>query len=292
MEEKIEEERIMEKRYLEVWHRLCKNKIAILGLVILSIFIFLAVFADVIANYDSKVIAQDVTSRLQPPSKEHWFGTDGYGRDIFARIIHGTRITLFIAFTTTAISAVAGGILGMAAGFYGGVIDNVIMRIVDTVMCLPPLLFSLSIVAALGTGMRNLIIAVSFTMTPYFARVIRATAISVVSMDYIEASKSLGSSNIKTIIWHVLPNSIGPIIVQATMNLSYMIMLSAGLSFIGLGIQPPAPEWGAMLSEGREFMRYSPYIVAFPGLAIVLTALSLNLLGDGLRDALDPKLNN
>ncbi len=292
MEEKIEEERIMEKRYLEVWHRLCKNKIAILGLVILSIFIFLAVFADVIADYDTKVIAQDVTSRLQPPSKEHWFGTDGYGRDIFARIIHGTRITLFIAFTTTAISAVAGGILGMAAGFYGGVIDNVIMRIVDTVMCLPPLLFSLSIVAALGTGMRNLIIAVSFTMTPYFARVIRATAISVVSMDYIEASKSLGSSNIKTIIWHVLPNSIGPIIVQATMNLSYMIMLSAGLSFIGLGIQPPAPEWGAMLSEGREFMRYSPYIVAFPGLAIVLTALSLNLLGDGLRDALDPKLNN
>lgn len=292
MEEKIEEERIMEKRYLEVWHRLCKNKIAILGLVILSIFIFLAVFADVIADYDTKVIAQDVTSRLQPPSKEHWFGTDGYGRDIFARIIHGTRITLFIAFTTTAISAAAGGILGMAAGFYGGVIDNVIMRIVDTVMCLPPLLFSLSIVAALGTGIRNLIIAVSFTMTPYFARVIRATAISVVSMDYIEASKSLGSSNIKTIIWHVLPNSIGPIIVQATMNLSYMIMLSAGLSFIGLGIQPPAPEWGAMLSEGREFMRYSPYIVAFPGLAIVLTALSLNLLGDGLRDALDPKLNN
>ena len=188
--------------------------------------------------------------------------------------------------------SLAGGLLGSAAGYYGGKVDNIIMRIIDTIMCLPPMLFSLSIVAALGAGMRNLIIAVSVTMTPYFTRVVRASILTVVGSDYVEAARSCGAGDARIILRHIIPNAIGPVIVQATMSVSFMIMLAAGLSFIGLGVQPPMPEWGAMLSEGREYMRYSAYIVAFPGLAIVLSALSLNLLGDGLRDALDPRLKN
>lgn len=275
-----------------VWHRMVKNKPAMVGLVIISIFILAAIFADFIADFDTMVVAQNAAIRLQPPSAEHWFGTDAFGRDIFARIIHGARSSLTIAFLTTIVSSLAGGLLGSVAGFYGGKVDNIIMRIVDTVMCLPPMLFSLSIVAALGTSMKSLIVAVSVTMTPYFTRVIRASILTVVGSDYVEAARANGSGDARIILKHIIPNAIGPVIVQATMSVSFMIMLAAGLSFIGLGVQPPTPEWGAMLSDGREFMRYSTYIVAFPGLAIILSALSLNLLGDGLRDALDPRLKN
>ena len=278
--------------FLAVWHRMVKNKPAMVGLVIISIFILAAIFADFIADFDTMVVAQNAAIRLQPPSAEHWFGTDAFGRDIFARIIHGARSSLTIAFLTTIVSSLAGGLLGSVAGFYGGKVDNIIMRIVDTVMCLPPMLFSLSIVAALGTSMKSLIVAVSVTMTPYFTRVIRASILTVVGSDYVEAARANGSGDARIILKHIIPNAIGPVIVQATMSVSFMIMLAAGLSFIGLGVQPPTPEWGAMLSDGREFMRYSTYIVAFPGLAIILSALSLNLLGDGLRDALDPRLKN
>ncbi len=276
----------------EVWHRMLKNKPAMAGLIIITIFILAAIFADFIADFDTMVVAQNASIRLQGPSAEHWFGTDGYGRDIFARIVHGARSSLSIAFLTTFVSSLMGGFLGALAGYYGGKVDNIIMRIIDTIMCLPPMLFSLSIVAALGASMKSLIIAVSVTMTPYFTRVVRASILTVVGSDYIEAARSNGSSDIRIILRHILPNAIGPVIVQATMSVSFMIMLAAGLSFIGLGVQPPTPEWGAMLSEGREYMRYSTYIVAFPGLAIVLSSLSLNLLGDGLRDALDPRLKN
>lgn len=277
---------------LEVWCRMLKNKPAMAGLVIISVFILMAVFADQIADFDDMVVAQNTAIRLQGPSGEHWFGTDGYGRDIFARVVHGARSSLSIAFLTTLFSSLAGGILGSLSGYYGGKVDNVIMRVVDMIMCLPPMLFSLSIVAALGAGVRNLVIAVSVTMTPYFTRVVRASILTVVGSDYVEAARSSGSGDVRIILRHIIPNAIGPVIVQATMSVSFMIMLAAGLSFIGLGVQPPIPEWGAMLSDGREYMRYSAYIVAFPGLAIVLSALSLNLLGDGLRDALDPRLKD
>lgn len=277
---------------LEVWRRMLKNKPAMAGLVIISVFILMAVFADQIADFDEMVVAQNTAIRLQGPSGEHWFGTDGYGRDIFARVVHGARSSLSIAFLTTLFSSLAGGILGSLSGYYGGKVDNVIMRVVDMIMCLPPMLFSLSIVAALGAGVRNLVIAVSVTMTPYFTRVVRASILTVVGSDYVEAARSSGSGDVRIILRHIIPNAIGPVIVQATMSVSFMIMLAAGLSFIGLGVQPPIPEWGAMLSDGREYMRYSAYIVAFPGLAIVLSALSLNLLGDGLRDALDPRLKD
>lgn len=281
-----------QSNFKDICRRMAKNKPAMAGLVIISLFILAAVFADFIADFDTVVIAQNPEIRLQGPSAQHWFGTDGYGRDIFARIVHGARASLSIAFITTAISTIAGGALGSLAGYYGGKIDNVIMRIIDMIMCLPPMLFSLSIVSALGPGMRNMIIAVSVTMTPYFTRVVRASILTVVGSDFVEAARSCGSGDARIILRHIIPNTLGPVIVQATMSVSFMIMLAASLSFIGLGVQPPSPEWGEMLSSGSEYMRYSPYIVAFPGLAIVLSALSLNLLGDGLRDALDPRLKN
>jgi len=274
------------------WRRLTANKPAVAGLVFVTLLILVAIFATFIADYNMKVIAQDVTNRLSPPSLGHWFGTDGYGRDIFARMVYGTRVTLFIAFSTIIVAIVIGGFLGIATAYYGGLFDSIVMRIVDTIMCLPNLLLTLAIVAALGTGMNNLIIALSFGMIPYFVRIIRSTALSIVSMDYIEAARSLGTSNFKVITRHIVPNVLGFVIVQATLNLSYMIMISAGLSFIGLGVQPPAPEWGAMLSEGREYMRDAVHVVAFPGLIIMLTAVSFNVLGDGLRDALDPRQKN
>ena len=272
-----------------LWKRFCENKIALVSLIVMILIILCAIFADQIVSYE-RVINQSLLERLQPPSAAHPFGTDGYGRDIFARVIHGTRSSLTIAFSTIFFSCLAGLLLGVSCGYFGGKLDSVVMRLVDVIMCLPPILFSLSIVAALGAGMENLILAVSITMTPYFTRVIRATVMSVTSSEYIEAARASGATNWHIILRHVIPNCMGPIIVEATINLSYMIMLSSSLSFIGLGVQPPSPEWGAMLSDGRENMRYSPWVVIAPGVAIVITSLAVNLLGDGLRDALDPRL--
>lgn len=286
--EQLSESYIKQERFV-LWKRFCENKIALVSLVVMILIILCAVFADQIVSYD-KVINQSLLERLQPPSAAHPFGTDGYGRDIFARVIHGTRSSLTIAFSTIFFSCFAGLLLGVSCGYFGGKLDSVVMRIVDVIMCLPPILFSLSIVAALGAGMENLILAVSITMTPYFTRVIRATVMSVTSSEYIEAARASGATDWHIILRHVIPNCMGPIIVEATINLSYMIMLSSSLSFIGLGVQPPSPEWGAMLSDGRENMRYSPWVVIAPGVAIVITSLVVNLLGDGLRDALDPRL--
>ncbi len=276
----------------EVWRRLKKNKAAMLGLVIISIFILLAVFADVIADYDELAIQHNMSIRLQPPSKEHIFGTDHYGRDVFARIIHGGRISLSIGIITTAVSVFFGAILGSIAGFYGGRIDDIITRFTDAVMCIPAILLALCVVSALGNGMTNLVIAISISQIPGFTRVIRSVILTLRDQDYIRAARSCGTSDARIIYKHILPNAIGPIIVQATMAISNMILTAAGLSFIGMGVAAPAPEWGTMLSEAREQIRYAPYLIAFPGIAIVLNALSFNLLGDGLRDALDPRLKD
>lgn len=276
----------------EIWKRMKKNRAAMIGLVIICIFVFLAVFADLIADYEEKAITQDATVRLQPPNSEHWFGTDAYGRDVFARIIHGARVSLTIGLASTGISVILGGLFGAMAGYYGGKIDSIIMRLMDTIMCIPGILLALAIVAALGPGMRNLLIAITVAQVPGFTRVIQSVILSVVGQDFIEAAKACGTTDTRIIIRHILPNAMGPIIVQATMSVAGMIITAAGLSFIGMGIQPPRPEWGAMLAESEEYMRYAPYLVAFPGIAIVLAALALNLLGDGLRDALDPRLKN
>lgn len=282
------QEEFVEQEKFEFWHRFCENKTAVLGLVVLVIIILMAVCAPMIASY-SQVIGQDMSSRTIKPGIEHFFGTDGYGRDTFARTVWGARLSLFIAFATILLACVVGMILGVVCGYFGGTVDAVVMRIVDVFMCLPPLLFSLSIVSALGNGMWNLILAVGITMMPYFTRVVRAAVLSVASMDYIEAARANGANDIYIIMKHIIPNCMGPIIVEATISLSSVIMIAAGLSFIGLGVEPPSPEWGAMLSDSREYMRQAPWLVFAPGLAIVVTALAFNLVGDGVRDALDPR---
>lgn len=279
-------------QFREIWRRMKKNKGAMIGLIIICILILAATFADFIADYDESAIAQNPSERLQPPNAEHWFGTDAFGRDVFARVVHGTRVSLTLGVVTTIIAVIVGGFFGAISGFYGGIVDNLIIRILDTIMCIPPILMALAIVAALGVGMRNLVIAVIISQIPIFARLTRSVILTVVGQEYIEAARACGTLDVRIILRHVIPNAIGPIIVQATMAVAGMIKSIAGLSFIGLGIQPPQPEWGSMLASSREFMRYSPYLVVFPGLAIVLSALSLNLLGDGLRDALDPRLKN
>ena len=276
----------------EIWKRFKKNKAAMLGLAIFSVMVILAVFADVICDYDTQVIAQNVANRLKPPSAAHWFGTDAYGRDIFARVVHGARISIVIGLAATVGSVCISGILGSIAGYYGGRVDNVIMRVLDTFLAIPGELLAMAIVASLGPSMTNLLIAVTIARIPPFTRVIRSSILTVIDQDYIEAAIASGARDSYIIVKHILPNAMGPIIIQATMGVGRMILTAAGMSFIGMGGQPPLPEWGSMLAEGRDFMRYSPYITLFPGLAIILTSLALNLLGDGLRDALDPKLKN
>lgn len=276
----------------EIWRRFKKNKAAMLGLGIFSVMVLLAVFADVICDYDTQVIAQDVANRLKAPSPDHWFGTDAYGRDIFARVVHGARISIIIGLAATVGSVCISGILGSIAGYYGGRIDNAIMRVLDTFLAIPGELLAMAIVASLGPSMTNLLIAVTIARIPPFTRVIRSSILTVIDQDYIESAIASGARDSYIIVKHILPNAMGPIIIHATMGVGRMILTAAGMSFIGMGVQPPLPEWGSMLAEGRDFMRYSPYITLFPGLAIILTSLALNLLGDGLRDALDPKLKN
>ena len=254
----------------EIWRRFKKNKAAMLGLGIFSVMVLLAVFADVICDYDTQVIAQDVANRLKAPSPDHWFGTDAYGRDIFARVVHGARISIIIGLAATVGSVCISGILGSIAGYYGGRIDNAIMRVLDTFLAIPGELLAMAIVASLGPSMTNLLIAVTIARIPPFTRVIRSSILTVIDQDYIESAIASGARDSYIIVKHILPNAMGPIIIQATMGVGRMILTAAGMSFIGMGVQPPLPEWGSMLAEGRDFMRYSPYITLFPGLAIIL----------------------
>ncbi len=275
----------------EFWRRYKKNKAAVTGLVILCVIVGIAIFADLIIPY-SKCVEQVGADRLQWPSAAHWFGTDEFGRDLFARVIHGARYSLFIGVVTSLIALAVGAVLGASAGYFGGVVDNVICRIIDVFMCVPPILLSLAVVAALGTSMRNLIIAITISCIPGNVRLIRSVVLTVAEQDYVEVARSYGASNARIIFRYVLPNAMGPIIVNTTMAISDMILSAAGLSFIGMGIQPPSPEWGALLSAAQTYIFTSPYLLAFPGIFIVLSSLSFNLVGDGLTDALDPKLKD
>ena len=277
-------------QWVEVWRRLKRNKMAVLGLIILIILVLLAVFADVIANYDNVIIKQNLAHRLQGPSAAHWLGTDEFGRDIFARLVHGTRVSLQVGIVAVGISIVIGGILGAVAGYYGGKLDNTIMRIMDIFLAVPSILLAIAIVSALGPSIINLMLAISISSVPSYARIVRASVLSIRDQEFIEAAKAIGASNTRIIFRHIIPNSLAPVIVQATLGVASAILSTAGLSFIGLGIQPPAPEWGSMLSGGRQYLRYAWWVTTFPGVAIMITILSLNLLGDGLRDALDPRL--
>lgn len=274
----------------EVWRRLKKNKLAIIGLIIILSLAVVALSANFIADYETVVIKQEIKNRLQPPSEEHIFGTDEFGRDIFARLVHGARVSLTVGLISVSIALVVGGFLGAIAGYYGNRIDNIIMRIMDIFLAVPNILLAIAIVAALGTSIVNLMIAVGISSIPSYARIVRASVLSIKDQEFVEAARAVGAKDLTIILTHIIPNSLAPVIVQATLGVANAILSTAALSFIGLGIQPPAPEWGAMLSGGRTFLRDASHITIFPGIAIMITILALNMLGDGLRDALDPKL--
>lgn len=290
--EKYEEETVMEKRsqFFETWRRLKRSKLAMVGLFILSVLFITAIFADFIAPYH--YATQNLRETFQSPSLKHPFGTDDFGRDIFSRIIYGARISLEVGFLAVGIAIVVGGLLGAVAGFYGGKLEQLIMRTTDVLLSIPSILLAISIVAALGPGLVNLMIAVGISSIPAYARIVQASVMSIRELEFVEAARAVGSSDVRIIFKHILPNCLAPIIVQATVGVATAIIVAAALSFIGLGIQPPVPEWGAMLSGGRSFIRNYWFMTVFPGLAIMVAVFALNLLGDGLRDALDPRLKN
>lgn len=288
----VEHKKKSKSHFASVWKRLKKNKMAIIGLIILSVICLSAIFADLLFDYETMAIRQNAPMRLKPPSKSHWLGTDEVGRDILARIIYGTRISVPVAFATILIATVIGGLLGAIAGYGNKRIDNLIMRIMDIFLAIPSILLSVAIVSALGPSIKNLLIAISVSNIPPFARIVRASVLTIRNEEYIEAARAIGASDARIIFKHIIPNSMAPIIVQATLCIAGSILSIASLSFIGLGIQPPTPEWGSMLSGGRQYIWNAWWVCAFPGMAIMLTILSLNLLGDGLRDALDPRLKN
>lgn len=278
--------------FQDAWYRLLRNKAAMMGMIFIVILIAATLFGNFLIDYDVDVVGTNPDAVLQTPSGEHFFGTDDKGRDIFARVVYGARYSLAFGIVCTIISMLLGCLLGAGAAFFGGVIDTVITFIIDAVICVPSIMLSLCLVAVLGPGFTNLMIAITVSSTPGFARIVRSAVLGVVNQEYIEAARALGVSNLRIIFIHVLPNAIGLIIVNAAMNVSGLIMSAAGLSFIGMGIQPPLPEWGAMLSNALNYMRTYPHTVMFPGLAIILTGLSFNLLGDGLSEALDPRMKD
>lgn len=277
-------------RFKETWRRLKKSRNAMLGLALIAIIMAAALAAPLIFDYETQVIQQNIPERLQGPSLQHLFGTDNLGRDILARIMYGARTSLMIGAVSCLICCTTGVVLGAVAGFFGGKLDDVIMRFFDILLAVPSTLMAIVLVAAFGTSLLNIIIAVGLPTLPQYVRITRASVMTVKQQEYVEAARAVGATNFQIIRTHVLPNCLAPVLVQATLRVATVIADAAGLAFLGLGIPAPRPDWGGMLAAGREFLRDYPHTVLFPGLAIMLTILALNLLGDGLRDALDPKL--
>lgn len=274
----------------EVWRNYKKSPSAMIGLIILVLIIIVAIFAQISYDYQVDIVEQDIMNRLQKPSSEHIFGTDQYGRDVLARVLYGAKYSLSVGVISVAISCVVGSTLGLIAGYYGGITENIILRTCEIFVGIPSVLLSIAIMAAFGQSIVVLMLAIGLVYVPMFARTARAAVLPVRDQEYIEAAKVSGMSDLSIIFTHVLPNSLSPIIVQITMGVANGILTASQLSFLGLGVPVPAPEWGAMLSSGREFIRDYSYLTFFPGLAIMITVLSFNLMGDGMRDALDPKL--
>lgn len=282
--------------------RLLRQRSAVVGLIILGALVFVAIAAPIVAPYaptQNLIGIEDVSRREGPcihllgcstENPQHFMGIDGNFRDVFSRIIYGTRVSLRIGFITVGFAVTVGTLLGAISGYFGGLIGDVIMRILDVVLAFPFLLLAIAIVSVLGPGLTNAMLAIAIVTTPQYARVVRASVLSVREMDYVEASRALGASHASILFGRILPNALPPLIVQATLGIATAILDTAALSFIGLGAQPPVPEWGAMLAEERNQVFSSPHLVFFPGLAIMITVLAFNLLGDGLRDALDPRL--
>ena len=275
---------------MDTFKRLCRNKTAVIGLIIVIALALIALLAPVVYDYDSQIIKTNYGEALQAPSAAHWFGTDEMGRDIFNRVMYGSTTSLSIGIVTVIVALTGGLVLGAAAGYYGGKVDMIIMRAMDVFLAVPGTLLAICIVASLGNSIMNLVIAQAVSSIPSFSRVVRGAVITARDAEYVEAARAIGAKDARIIFKDVLPNSLAPIIVQTTLQVASVILSIAGLSFIGLGIPAPRPEWGAMLSASRAYIRDYSYMCLFPGLAIMTTILSLNLLGDGLRDALDPRL--
>lgn len=279
-----------ENRFKTTLHRLFKNKGAIVGLIIILILVILSLTSNILFDYEKDIVEFHTKERLQGPSSEHLFGTDNYGRDIFKRIIYGTKYSIAIGFVAVMIALAGGVFLGAIAGYYGGFLEDIIMRICDIMSSIPTILLGIVIVSAIGGSVGSLMIAIGIAAISGFARITRASILTIKNQEYIESARAMGLSDLRIIFGHVLPNCLSPIIVQTTLKIGNAVVSASSLSFLGMGVPSPKPEWGTMLSAGREFLRKSSYMTLFPGLAIMITVLAFNLVGDGLRDALDPKL--
>jgi peptide/nickel transport system permease protein len=279
-------------QWKSIWIRFRRSTISIIGLFLLSTLLIASGTANVWLDYEGDALDHNMQQRLQSPGDGHLFGTDQFGRDVFARVVFGARISLLVGIMTIFLSLTIGATIGSVAGFYGGKVGNLLMRIMDVFLSIPAILMAISIVAALGNGLVNLIIALTVSAVPRFAYIVRSIVLTIKNQEFVEAAAAYGSSN-RRIIWkHILPNVIGPIIVQATTNMANTILLISSLSFVGLGLPSSTPEWGSMLADAKQYMRHNSYLILFPGIAIVISVMALNLIGDGLRDALDPKLKN
>ena len=274
----------------EMWRNYKKNPSAMIGLAIVIVIIIVAIIAQFALDYNEDIVKQNMKERLQKPSSAHLMGTDQYGRDVLVRVLYGAKYSLSVGIVSVAISCLLGSTLGLIAGYYGGVIENLILRFTEIFMGIPSVLLGIAIMAAFGQSLVVLMFAIGLVYVPMFARTARAAVLPVRDEEYIEAARVSGVSDLKIIFSHILPNSLSPIIVQVTMGVANGILTASHLSFLGLGVPVPAPEWGAMLSGGRDFIRDYSYLTFYPGFAIMITVLSFNLMGDGLRDAMDPKL--
>ena len=264
-----------------------RNRLAVFGLVILAVLVAAAILGPTIAPYDINDI--NVSERLQGPSTAHWFGTDELGRDVFSRVLVGARVSLTVGFIAVGIALLVGVPIGLIAGFFGGATDSWLMRFMDVLFALPAILLAIAVLAVLGPGIGSAMIAIGIVYTPIFARITRGSVLTVKESVFVRAARSLGSTDARILRSHILPNVAAPIIVQTSLSLAFAILAEAALSFLGLGVQPPAPAWGRMLADGRGFFQQAPWMAIFPGLAIVVTVMAFNFVGDGLRDALDPQ---
>lgn len=260
------------------------------GLFLILFFVLLAVFAPLLTRYGYN--DQELLNRLQPPSAEHWFGTDDLGRDLFTRVIYGARISLWVGFFAVVGSIAAGSLLGILAGYYGRWVDMLISRFFDIMLAFPAILLAIAIVAALGPSLQNALLAIAIVNIPTYGRLVRARVLSLKEEEFIMAARALGMKDRRILFQHILPNSLAPLIVQGTLGIGTAIIEAAALGFLNLGAQPPEPEWGKMLSDSRQFIQTAPWTLFFPGLSIMLTVLGFNLVGDGLRDALDPRMKH
>lgn len=275
--------------YAEAWRRLRKNKVAMASLVVIILLILMAIFADLIVPY-STAITNNASLQLARPSAEHWFGCDHLGRDLFARVVHGSRISLLLGFGTTLIITLIAVALGTTAAYFGGKFDSLLMRAFDILISIPSVLLALAISAGFGNGIVQLVVAITIGQLASFTRVIRSAVLNLVDQEYIEAERAIGLNHMRIIVTHIIPNALGTILVQATMQVARNILMGALLSFLGLGAPIPTPEWGQIASDGVDWLRYTAHVVVFPTIFITITALAINLFGDGLRDALDPRL--